>query len=207
MKNLYLLFMVFAVLGCNGQNRTANRKTQEVKTMENQKEIYLAGGCFWGTEHFMKQIRGVETTQAGYANATVEHPSYQQVCSGRTGAAETVKVVYDPQQVGLPLLLRLYFKTIDPTSLNRQGNDRGTQYRTGIYYTDSTDRAVIERALSELAGQYDHPLAIEVKPLINFYLAEDYHQDYLDKNPGGYCHIDPALFEMARQANNSADSR
>ena len=169
--------------------------------MENQKEIYLAGGCFWGTEHFMKQIRGVEATQVGYANSTVADPDYRQVCSGRTGAAEAVKVVYDPAEVGLPLLLGLYFKTIDPTSLNKQGNDRGTQYRTGIYYTDLADREVIVRAVDELSKRYDRPLAIEVKPLDNFYPAEGYHQDYLDKNPGGYCHIDPALFGLARQAN------
>lgn len=204
MKDTFILWMIlFAVMGCNGQTKNTGGKMQEVKTMEKQKEIYLAGGCFWGTEHFMKQIRGVETTQTGYANSTVEHPAYQQVCSGRTGAAEAVKVVYDPQQVGLPLLLGLYFKTIDPTSHNRQGNDRGTQYRTGIYYTDSSDRAVIDKALNELAGQYSRPLAIEVKPLTNFYPAEGYHQDYLDKNPGGYCHIDPSLFEMARKANAS----
>ena len=112
-----------------------------------------------------------------------------------------MKVVYDPAEVGLPLLLGLYFKTIDPTSLNKQGNDRGTQYRTGIYYTDPADREVIVRAVDELSKRYDRPLAIEVKPLDNFYPAEGYHQDYLDKNPGGYCHIDPALFGLARQAN------
>lgn len=101
------------------------------KPMKNQAEIYLAGGCFWGTEHFLKQIRGVESTEVGYANSIINQPTYQQVCSGETNAAETVKVVYDPETVNLSLLLDLYFKTIDPTSLNRQGNDRGTQYRTG----------------------------------------------------------------------------
>ena len=200
MKNMVIFCMALSVaIGCMGHTRSG--KVQEEKTMENQREIYLAGGCFWGTEHFMKQIRGVEVTQAGYANSTVVNPTYRQVCDGRTGAAETVKVVYDPKEVGLPLLLDLYFKTIDPTSLNRQGNDRGTQYRTGIYYTDSLDRPVIEKAMQELARQYDHPLAIEVGPLVNFYPAEDYHQDYLEHNPGGYCHINPALFEMARKAN------
>lgn len=202
MKYAMIIGMVLlAVTGCRGQSRSGKEKIQEEKKMENQKEIYLAGGCFWGTEHFMKQIRGVEATQVGYANSTVENPTYQQVCSGRTGAAETVKVVYDPQEVGLPLLLSLYFKTINPTSLNQQGNDRGTQYRTGIYYTDPSDRGDIVKAVEELTGKYNRPLAIEVKPLANFYPAEGYHQDYLDKNPGGYCHIDPALFGIARQAN------
>ncbi len=112
-----------------------------------------------------------------------------------------MKVVYDPETVNLSLLLDLYFKTIDPTSLNRQGNDRGTQYRTGIYYTNKADIAVINQAVRALADQYKNPIAIEVKPLTNFYPAENYHQDYLDKNPNGYCHINPALFEMARKAN------
>ena len=171
------------------------------KPMKNQAEIYFAGGCFWGTEHFLKQIRGVESTQVGYANSNVANPSYEQVCSGKTNAAETVKVVYDPKTVDLNLLLDLYFKTIDPTSLNRQGNDRGTQYRTGIYYVDKEDLTVINQAIKLLSAQYKTPIAIEVKPLTNFYPAETYHQDYLDKNPGGYCHINPALFEMARKAN------
>ena len=142
-------------------------------------EIYLAGGCFWGTEHFLKQIRGVESTEVGYANSIINQPTYQQVCSGETNAAETVKVVYDPETVNLSLLLELYFKTIDPTSLNRQGNDRGTQYRTGIYYTNKADIAVINQAVRALADQYKNPIAIEVKPLTNFYPAENYHQDYL----------------------------
>ena len=148
---MMICLALFAAFGCTGQSKAGKGKTQELTTMENQKEIYLAGGCFWGTEHFMKQIRGVEATQVGYANSTVADPDYRQVCSGRTGAAEAVKVVYDPAEVGLPLLLGLYFKTIDPTSLNKQGNDRGTQYRTGIYYTDLADREVIVRAVDELS--------------------------------------------------------
>ena len=200
-KGIIIGLVLFSVIGCMGQTQSGKEKIQELKAMGNQKEIYLAGGCFWGTEHFMKQIRGVTATQVGYANSTVANPTYQQVCSGRTGAVETVKVVYNPAAVGLPLLLDLYFKTIDPTSLNRQGNDKGTQYRTGIYYTDPSDRALIEKRVDELAKQYDRPLALEVKPLTNFYIAEGYHQEYLEKNPGGYCHINPALFDTARQAN------
>lgn len=164
-------------------------------------EIYFAGGCFWGTEHFLKQINGVESTQVGYANSKVANPSYEQVCSGKTNAAETVKVVYHPEEVDLSLLIDLYFQTIDPTSLNRQGNDRGTQYRTGIYYTNIDDVAVINKAIRELETKYNNPIVVEVKPLENFYPAELYHQDYLEKNPTGYCHINPALFEMARKAN------
>ena len=169
--------------------------------MKKQAEIYFAGGCFWGTEHFLKQIRGVEATQVGYANSTISNPSYEQVCSGKTNAAETVKVVYASEVVNLNLLLDLYFQTIDPTSLNRQGNDRGTQYRTGIYYTNKADIPIINQAIKTLSAQYQKPVMIEVKPLGNFYPAETYHQDYLDKNPNGYCHINSALFDMARKAN------
>lgn len=166
-------------------------------------EIYLAGGCFWGTEHFLKQIRGVEKTEVGYANSHVANPTYKEVCTGNTGAAETVKVVYDPQVVKLQLLLELYFQTIDPTSVNRQGGDSGLQYRTGIYYTDKEDLPVIEAAIHDLAKEYADPIAIEIEPLVNFYAAEDYHQDYLDKNVNGYCHINPKLFELARKANQA----
>ncbi|MCM1429727.1 MAG: peptide-methionine (S)-S-oxide reductase MsrA [Clostridium sp.] len=163
------------------------------------KTIYLAGGCFWGTAHLLSLVGGVVETTAGYANSHVENPTYQEVCTGHTGAAETVKVEYDDQMVSLTDLLQLYFKSIDPTSLNRQGNDRGTQYRTGIYYVDSTDKQPIEAALATLQRRYNRPLAIEFGPLKNFYPAEEYHQDYLEKNPGGYCHINPALFKEAEE--------
>lgn len=161
------------------------------------KTIYLAGGCFWGTQHFLGLIPGVVSTQVGYANSKVPDPTYREVCTGTTGAAETVKVTYNPDVLPLPFLLSLYYRTVDPTSVNRQGNDRGTQYRTGIYYTDPSDRPVIEQSLHELAASTAGKIAIETGPLTNFYPAEEYHQDYLDKNPGGYCHIDPRLFEMA----------
>lgn len=172
-----------------------------IAKMEKQSEIYLAGGCFWGTEHFLKQIRGVESTEAGYANGNTKNPTYEEVCHNNTGFAETVKVVYNPQEVSLGLILDLYFKTIDPTSINRQGNDRGSQYCTGIYYTNPADLPVIRNAISALEKNYVKPIVVEVEPLKNFYKAEGYHQDYLDKHPGGYCHISPQLFELARRAN------
>ena len=181
------------------------QQKQEKKNMKNLSEIYFAGGCFWGTDHFLKQIRGVKSTQVGYANGNIANPTYQQVCTGKTNFAETVKVEYNPQEVPLKLLIDLFFKTIDPTSLNRQGNDKGSQYRTGIYYTDKVDLPTIRTAIDELAKEYSKPIVIEVKPLSNFYKAEEYHQDYLDKNPGGYCHINPALFELAKKANAQAE--
>lgn len=161
--------------------------------MEKTSEIYLAGGCFWGTEHFLKQIRGVKHTEVGYANGNTASPTYKEVCTDKTGFAETVKVVYNPREVSLELLLNLYFQTIDPTSINRQGHDQGTQYRTGIYYTDKADLTIIQNAVCELAKEYSRPLALEVEPLKNFYNAEEYHQNYLDKNPDGYCHLNPKL--------------
>lgn len=177
-------------------------KLKDVKLMKTKK-IYLAGGCFWGTEHLMRQIKGVISTRVGYANSAVPQPTYQQVCSGATGAVETVEVMYDPRRVRLDGLLHIYFQSIDPVSINRQGNDVGTQYRTGIYYTDPNDAPTIEQALAQLERRIHAPLAIEVGPLENFYPAEDYHQDYLLNNPGGYCHVDPRLFEVAREYNGT----
>lgn len=166
------------------------------------KDIYFAGGCFWGTERFFSLVKGVTGTEAGYANSRVPAPSYREVCGGSTDAVETVKVVYDPQVVSLPFLIDLYFKTIDPTSLNRQGNDVGTQYRTGIYYTDAADRTVIDAAVDRQRKNYAHLIVVETGPLQNFYPAEDYHQQYLVNNPGGYCHINPGLMKMAAEAKD-----
>lgn len=180
-----------------------NNYTNNQDINMNTKTIYLAGGCFWGTEHFMSMIPGVENAESGYANSNVPYPSYREVCTGKTGAAETVKVTFNADKVSLPFLLDLYYQTIDPTSLNKQGNDRGTQYRTGIYYTDPSELPVIEKSLAALQEKYTRPLAIEVAPLKNFYPAEEYHQDYLDKNPGGYCHISPGLFKLAREAKDT----
>jgi len=163
-------------------------------------EIYLAGGCFWGTEHFFKQIEGVIDTQVGYANGTVENPTYEQVCTHKTGHAETVKVVYDPEQIGLEFLLDMFFAAIDPTVEDQQGPDVGPQYRTGIYYTDAADLPVIERRVADELRRYEAEIVTEVLPLACFYPAEDYHQDYLDKNPDGYCHLPLRLFEFARKA-------
>ena len=162
-----------------------------------KKTIYLAGGCFWGTEHLMELVDGVVDTEVGYANGVVENPSYEQVCTGDTGAAETVKVTYDDDRVALSTLLRLYFRSIDPLSLNRQGNDCGTQYRTGIYYTDPADAEVVTAEVATLQRRHKQPLALEYGELRNFYPAEEYHQQYRDKNPRGYCHVSRELFAEA----------
>ena len=170
---------------------------------ENLKEIYLAGGCFWGTEHYFKQIDGVVDTEVGYANGTTENPTYKDVCTDKTGFAETVHVIYNPDKVSLKFLLEMYFKAIDPTSINRQGHDTGTQYRTGVYYTDSTDEATISKVFDEEQRHIQGKIVVENLPLKNFYKAEHYHQDYLDKNPDGYCHLPQSLFEFARKAKDT----
>jgi peptide methionine sulfoxide reductase msrA/msrB len=164
------------------------------------KTIYIAGGCFWGVERYIAAVRGVLATEVGYANGHTDAPTYKEVCTDRTGYAEAVKVDYDPDVVPLPFLLDLFFDVVDPTSVNRQGNDVGSQYRSGIFYTDPDDAPVIEASLAKLQESHERPIAIEVGPLASYTPAEDYHQDYLGKNPGGYCHIPRRLFEQAAAA-------
>lgn len=171
------------------------------KMNNNVKEIYLAGGCFWGTEHYLKMINGVVFTEVGYANSLVENPSYEMVCKGNTMAAETVYIKYDTSLISLETLLNVYFVSIDPTSVNKQGHDVGVQYRTGIYYTDENDLAVINKVIFEQQKKCSEEIVVEVMPLENFYPAEDYHQDYLIKNPNGYCHLPLELFEFAKRFN------
>ena len=203
MKHVILTIVLLLASGLVIAQTKMSDQLSKTTKMNAQSKIYFAGGCFWGTEHFMKQINGVTSTQVGYANGktSIKNPTYEQVCNDNTGFAETVEVSYDPQQADLKLLLELYFKTIDPTSLNRQGNDRGSQYRTGIYYTNAADLPIIKEAIETLAKKYSKPIVVEVTPLVNFYPAEEYHQDYLGKHPDGYCHISPELFDFARKAN------
>ncbi len=186
---------------CSAHTSSSESNDGSTDNMKESKDIYFAGGCFWGTEHFFSLVPGVLETEAGYANSKVAEPGYREVCTGRTGAAETVKVTYDPAKINLQELVGLYMLTIDPVSVDRQGNDVGTQYRTGIYYADSRQADCIDKALKPYRLRYGDSFAVEVEPLANFYAAEDYHQDYLEKNPGGYCHINPKLFDIARNAD------
>ncbi len=165
-----------------------------------RKEIYLAGGCFWGTEKYFENINGVTETKVGYANGNTQDPTYDEVCHHNTGHAETVKVIYEDTILTLPLLLDLYYDIIDPVSINRQGGDIGTQYRTGIYFVDLQDEEVIKNSMEELQKKYKEEVAIEVSQLLNFYSAEEYHQKYLDKNPNGYCHIGKEKFKKVINA-------
>ena len=160
---------------------------------EDLASVALAGGCFWGTQAFMDRVPGVARTQVGYANGTTPNPSYQDVCRGDTGHAETVYVWYDVTKTSLRAILTAYFSIIDPTSLNHQGEDHGVQYRTGVYLTGpnvEADRTVAEEVFAVESKKHDKPLAVELKTLSAFYPAEEYHQKYLEKNPGGYCHVD-----------------
>lgn len=164
-----------------------------------RKTVYFAGGCFWGAEHYLRQFDGVLETVAGYADGNIPDPSYEEVYTDATGYAECVKVTYEPQIICLQTLCRLFFRSIDPLSINRQGNDIGTRYRTGIYWTEEEDKKDIESVFSEMQAKSTGPLAVEKKPLKCFYPAEDYHQDYLVRNPAGYCHLSPLTLKAAKQ--------
>lgn len=165
------------------------------------KTIFLAAGCFWGAQHYLKQINGVVETETGFANGNTDNPTYKEVYTDQTGYAEAVRVVYDPDVLPLRKLLNLYFACIEPTSINRQGDDEGTRYRTGIYYIDPEDYLTIRDVFDEVQRNYINHLAVEVLPIERFYPADESHQDYLDKHPDGYCHLPEALFEYARKAN------
>lgn len=179
-------------------NSDKSQISQVTSTGEKKmKTIYFAGGCFWGMERLMSVVTGVEDAQSGYANGIGDNPTYEQVVRGNTGYRETVKVVYDDNVIGTRDLLRLFFGTIDPTVTNRQGNDVGSQYQTGVYWEDAEDEAVIREA-AEAEKAQQKVFNVEIEPLTTYWPAEEYHQDYLVKNPQGYCHIGPADFEVAR---------
>ncbi len=184
------------------------------------KTIVLACGCFWGAQHFFSRVDGVNKTECGYANGnSSEAPSYEQVYTDKTGFAEAVRLEYDPRRISLEGLLELFFCIIDPLSLNRQGEDVGTRYRTGVYYLDEADRAVAESVFAAKAKELgvvwsgsaaargaavgsaasgSAAMAVELEHLRNFFPAEEYHQDYLEKTPGGYCHIPLRTFTYLR---------
>ncbi|WZL83303.1 bifunctional peptide-methionine (S)-S-oxide reductase MsrA/peptide-methionine (R)-S-oxide reductase MsrB [Vallitaleaceae bacterium 9-2] len=211
-NSLLIVLMVIGLIaaGCVGQpdsdemtNAPEVMKVSEVNSNiytalgkeKNLQTIYFAGGCFWGVEEYFSRIEGVHDAVSGYANGTTENPSYEDVIYRKTGHAETVKVVYDETQISLEQLIGYFYKIIDPTSLNRQGNDVGNQYRTGIYYSRVEDRPIIEKLQDLEQKKYTKAIVVENLPLDNFYLAEEYHQDYLKKNPNGYCHVDMKKLE------------
>ena len=194
-----LILMLVAFLCASlalAANPAAPNKTKSFSktgsTMQNTnslQDIYFAGGCFWGVEEYFSRIDGVREVSVGYANGSTPNPTYDEVCQGKTGYAETVHVRYDPQLVSLKTLAEQFFKIINPLSLNKQGNDVGSQYRTGMYYVNVTDEKILRGVMNEVEKKFNRPLVVELLPLQTYHLAEDYHQDYLKKNPGGYCHI------------------
>ena len=157
---------------------------------ENLKTIYLAGGCFWGADAYMARVLGIAETESGYANGNTPLPvTYEEVYTDTTGYAEVVKVVYDTTRITLSEVLDEFFSITNPTTLNKQVDDVGTRYRSGIYYVDEADISDIQAVITRVQTRFKEPVVTEVKRLINYQAAEDYHQNYLDKNPNGYCHV------------------
>ena len=161
------------------------------------KTIYLAGGCFWGVQKYFDQFDDVISTEVGYANGPEKAPSYEEVCQS-SGHAETVKIVYDETKITLTELLKYYFLVVDPTSVNKQGNDIGIQYRTGIYYTTEDQLQEAQKVYQAEEQKIGEKLKVELEPIHNFYTAEQYHQKYLEKNPSGYCHIPSKMFKLEK---------
>lgn len=187
---------------------------QKMESQNNSDVIYLAGGCFWGVEAYFSKLPGVLKTEVGYANGSVKDPTYELVSEGDTNFAETVLVEYDSKKISLQKILSHYFDVVDVTTMNRQAHDIGTQYRSGIYYVNDKDKAIIINAINNEQKKHKKKIVTEVKKLENFYIAEEYHQKFLDKNPGGYCHIDlskvkkyekykkPSMVEIKRQLSD-----
>lgn len=216
MDKKYLIGAVFVLAIFFLYRAFDSRKTNQVKEVgkeekimdyneEDLEKIYLAGGCFWGVDEYFDRIDGVVDVVSGYANGTTENPSYEDVIYANTGHAETVAVTYDSSKIDLTDILLYYFKVIDPTSLNKQGNDVGTQYRTGIYYEDESQVETIAKVMAVKQKDYDKEIVVEVLPLDHFFEAEEYHQDYLKKNPRGYCHINLKDAETGIERDESLD--
>ena len=214
LRNICTLGLLVCLGGCGTPAATSAEMPHEIVQKnvptEGQKEIYLAGGCFWGTELYLGLVHGVISVESGYANGATEKPSYREVCGG-SGHAEAVHVVYDPCVVSLDQLLTAFYDSIDPTTKDRQGNDIGRQYRSGIYYvpnadgSESADAAVVRASLDALQKRIGKKVVIEVEPIVNFYRAEEDHQEYLEKHPNGYCHISPALIAKMREKRAAAE--
>ena len=184
-------------------SRNFNVPMPEEIVQQNQKsageeEIYLAGGCFWGTEFLMRNVPGVVSVEVGYSNGMTRNPTYREVCKG-SGHAESAHVIYNPQIVSLSKILDIFYQSIDPTFVNREGNDRDLQYRSGIYFSNPNDERTIKESLKHLQGDFFDKVLVENEPIKNFYRAEEEHQEYLMKNPNGYCHVTrPKIDEQAK---------
>ena len=172
-----------------GQESTHSFPTENIMSTSTE-TIVLGGGCFWCTEAVYVKVRGITDVESGYSNGQLERPSYEQVCTGMTGHNEVVKLTYDPSQISVRQILEIFFVIHDPTTLNRQGNDSGTQYRSGIYYTTPQQKEEAEAMIRQMSQDklFGRPIVTEVLPLANYWPAEEYHQDFFEKNPNqGYC--------------------
>ena len=213
MKMKYIIIPVVVFIGFLAlRNINSDRKTQVATSNksltkdyreEDVKTIYLAGGCFWGVEEYFERVDGIVDAVSGYANGNTENPTYEEVIGEKTGFAETVEIKYDPKRIDLTEILLYYFKVVDPTSVNKQGNDVGDQYRSGIYYVDESQVDEIQKVVALEQKKYTDPIVVEILPMKNFYLAEDYHQDYLKKNVNGYCHINLNYAETGVERDES----
>jgi peptide-methionine (S)-S-oxide reductase len=195
-KSMILLLLVyaFALYGCGEKETNAqseNKKDKGVsEQMDNLQKATLGSGCFWCTEAIFERLNGVKSVVSGYSGGKVENPTYEEVCTGTTGHAEVTQITYDPKVISFDELLEVFWKTHDPTTLNRQGNDVGTQYRSVIFYHNEEQKKLAEKYKEELnkSGAWDKPIVTEISPFTKFYPAEDYHQEYYENNPNqGYC--------------------
>lgn len=199
MIGMLSLNMLFTNIGFAAPEKEKSSMSEKMPV--GSKKIYFAGGCFWGVEEYFDRMRGVVDVTSGYANGNTKNPSYEDVTRKRTGHAETVEVTYNPKEVSLESLVERFFKIVDPLSVNKQGNDVGKQYRTGIYYTDNEEKVIIAKVMAKEQKKYSKPIVVENIPLVKYYLAEEYHQDYLKKNPNGYCHIDLNAYKDEKSAD------
>jgi len=176
-------------------SRNSSQSAPMQTDVDKRQVAIFAAGCFWGTEEYFRRLPGVLSTTVGYCGGTTPNPTYEQVCSGTTNHAESLRIEFDPAKISYDQLLRHFFRMHDPTQLNRQGADFGTQYRSVIFYQDDEQRVIAEKIIAELSANmiYQKPIVTELVAAMPFYPAEEYHQDYLLKNPGGYCHVDLSL--------------
>ena len=197
----YLAFSPKSISASRGVNVSLPEEiVQQNQASAGEAEIYLAGGCFWGTEFLMRNVPGVTSVEVGYANGTTRNPVYRDVCKG-SGHAETAHVIYDTKAISLQKILSIYYQSIDPTFVKREGNGEDMQYRSGIYYSDPDDREIIKASLKELQGNFFNKISVECEPIRNFYRAEEEHQEYLMKNPSGYCHLSRSMIDEQAKAN------
>lgn len=201
------LAVVFLAGGCaatrgagmegNAMDRNGSNASDEARAAAGTETAIFAAGCFWGTEAYFRSLPGVQSTDVGYSGGKTVNPTYEEVCTGRTGHAESLRIVFDPSKITFETLLKHFFRMHDPTSLNRQGGDVGSQYRSAVFHASPQQKRTAEETIAALSksGKYRRPIVTEVAPAGAFYPAEEYHQDYLEKNPGGYCHVDLGLLK------------